>query len=479
MKITRAVIQIVLFLGSVAVFEGCTPTMFSLPDDLGKKGMVVAYVRSDDLTDIANAYPIVDRELYIGTFNNGYVTVPLPAGQHTWQSLNQSTGGYNVYVPNIETIHVDNRKDYPVGISFKVEPGKITNLGLIRINHEAHVPGTEYTGTLKIQRIDNTPDMTNILSEAKPTLYNNLKDKSLIVAPGAYLDARALQDLHYETALNLMTSSWRERNRSAQYVMGPYGTLARIQTDPKGKVKLLLIDTQTTRDLSACTSFGTRAACMTSATKYFLVQGDKIAFGSVPDGVLANSIHAVDAANFVLIDQSMNLYVSDNEGKTWQKKTDTPPKKVFVQDLYHMDILNGVGLARGVEGHYLYTPGQPKLGTRVLFSKNGSGVYSPVVMPDGTQNILEVAESSAGLYVSTTGGLWDYRSGKMLLRPTGTANWRTGNLGSVRCTRMTLGELDALNVKIDCDGTSWVSKDGGSTWTSPSANSSQLMKVSH
>jgi hypothetical protein len=471
-----------MFFGAIAVFEGCADGlgfMDKLPDDLGNKGMVVAYVRTEQLTDINRSYPLINNYLHIGHFNSGYVTVPLAAGEYTWQSLNQTTGGYNVYVPNIETIHVDIHKDYPVGIKFKIEPGKITNLGLIRINREEHVPGTEYTGALKIQRIDNTPDMANFLSEAKPALYSSLKDKHFIVAPGTYLDARALQDLRYETALNLMTSNWRERNRNAQFVMGPYGTLARIQTDPKGKIKLLLMDAQTTRDLSACTSIGTRAACMTSATKYFLVQGDKVVFGVVPDGIMANSIHALDSGKFVVIDESMNLHVSVDEGKSWQKQTDFLPRKVFVQDQYHMDILNAVGLERGVEGHYFYTLYQPKSGTRVLYSKSGSGVYSLVDLPKDTQFIQAVEENSTGLYVATSGTDWIVANGKMLSRLAGTMDWRSGNLGKMSCLKMTLAEPDALNVKIDCDGAAWQSSDGGSTWTALVSDAGAVMKASH
>jgi photosystem II stability/assembly factor-like uncharacterized protein len=209
---------------------------------------------------------------------------------------------------------------------------------------------------------------------------------------------------------------------------------------------------------------------MTSSTKYFVVQGDKVEFRTVPDGLAVNSIHALDLNKLVIVDESMNLHFSADEGKTWQKQSDVQAK-VIVRDLYRPDILNSVGLEMGTEGHYLYTRGQRKdPGSRVLYSKDGSGTYTEVSLPNKALWLYSLEENRSGLYITTGTSGWTMVGTQVLFRPTGATEWRVGNLPEMHCLELTLNDSQALHAKITCEsGATWLSTNGGSTWVERSA----------
>ena len=169
-----------------------------LPEKLEGKGLLTARIHVADMQSMNNADVMIDGRIVSSSMRQGYLAVPLEAGEHTIQLmrtfgtrlasapdtspqfLKARTYSAPTYIyvpgpaaPSTISLRVDR--------TFKIEPGKVTNLGLIVYlpvmeNPEYKQATVNNSRNFMVANVDNTTEARAFLrtNYPKPVSYTHL-----------------------------------------------------------------------------------------------------------------------------------------------------------------------------------------------------------------------------------------------------------------------------------------------------------------
>jgi photosystem II stability/assembly factor-like uncharacterized protein len=441
----------VLVTASAAFFSCTAPHIYKVPDKLDRSGLLVAYVHSDEYPDAALGAPVVDEQIHFGAQNGGYIVLALRPGDHVLNAIYRHKN--TVTIPTeVGNTYVTDSSAFEVKRKFRIEAGRVTNLGMIVVRAPPKAGGKP-----NVLFLDNTRDMRDILASAHRSPYASTASADFLTS-GSFADDSTVQELRLRAAARKLSSrKWQLEHADASYITAAYGTIARIRRNGSANT-LQLIPTETLRDLTPCSVSLVQVACVIADSQLLFVAGDKATLRAAPAGVHANSVHIARDREVVLVDHAMNFYVSADQGLTWGKASGTPLTKPIAAGLYLPDNKNAFGMAAGRKRDYFYSRTADAQGTS-LISRSAGGQLDRITLPPETREVQFVKETHSGLMVVSG------RSGILWYQQQGQTEWEKRQLPRTGCGDMVFGDPAGSHIELACDeDTFWTSKDGGRSW---------------
>jgi hypothetical protein len=217
----------------------------ALPDKLGNTtGVVIAEAYGTE----GNFKIDGDTAAYLTPFNR-HLVMPLSPGEHMLDRLS-----YIKVVPQgvsyaTETITL------PINRKFRVEAGKVTNLGLILVASDQKNKDRFFTFTL-----DNMSSARRYFRESYPALSATLKDDDFLLAPGRYQPAANVPQLRRMIATDkvLRNDLVLDQDTKNRLVVGPAGLVGEYVIHGGRAVDIRIFDTNTLANVVSATSLGNR-----------------------------------------------------------------------------------------------------------------------------------------------------------------------------------------------------------------------------
>lgn len=450
-----------LIIASVTLGGCAAPVVFSVPDKLTTRGLMVAQIYSADYVDAMDGTPIVDNKLYIGSQNEGIVVLELSPGEHIFNAIERVNNSMSVPLASGGSLTLTDASNFKIERKFRIEAGRVTNLGMILIG------SPDGTGALPTVRyLDNTRDIRSTIASAFPTLHASLGNQEFL-ANGPFEGADAIQDLRVAALSKRFNSGlWQAEHPTAGYVGGAFGAMARIARNGAG-ASMQFVGADSLRDFSNCSVSASQAACVISDSEFLFVDSAKTAVRHAPAGVNTNSIHVVNERDLVIIDNAMNFHSSSDQGATWTQLSNVPLQEPIAAGFYLRDNKNAFGMAAGKDRDYFYSIDVDADRT-ALASLSKDGAITRLPQPKGAKYLHSAKETDAGLFVVS---LW---TGKLWLLPPGGSTWQNLKLPQSYCSQVAFGERSEARIEINCtqssfgrtaDNVIWASKDGGQNWS--------------
>lgn len=439
------------------LLSGCATPIVFIPDDIAHQGLLVGKVVTPDMPDLLEGDPVIDGRKFSGGMRSGYVVVPLDPGEYNLESINVRTGSRTISTP-YSTHTTVYSTSYPIGRSFTIERGRATNVGLL-----VFMAGAKGSSRYYMFALDNSKEMATFLRETHPALQASLKDAALD-APGPFLDPAKTSQLRRVIAITMLA---RHKHRyvgtTLGYVGGPAGTLVRIKRDSTGKaVDLVVLDTGTAVDLTECSVSSDRAACMLSSSEFLLAKGESVTTMKVPEGVIGNSIHVYEGG-LALVDSSMNIYNSGDDGRSWTKYDGVAWAEPLGYDWTRPDQKNRFSFVSGKRGFYLYSPTIESDKAPLLYYDYALRSYRNLSLPDSADRVKSVYETDAGLFVGPS--YTAFANGKVHLLPAGGGAWQVRETPEAACKDFAVIDGSGREIQILCKKENvWKSTDGGLNW---------------
>jgi len=440
---------------------GCQAPLVIVPDDIGSRGLLVG-----ELCDIGGgpvdfyADPIINQRKFIGGMRQKYLTVPLAPGSYTLERFHESAGGNAI---------ISFYAEYPINVNFTIESQQATSIGLLVMHPKPHraPPGVVASGTgatpYRVVVLDNTDEMASLLHDLRPQLYQSLRPNQPMSSLRPPADPTALARVRETIIATRFEQDIRQGREPSAYVTGCAGTIGRMTKNANGQASLRALPTNTLANLSACNAVGDRLACLISREKYISVIGDKVTHERLPAEMNANTLHAVSKDRLVLIDDSMNIYTSVNNGAQWTKYTGAAFAEPLGRD-YRGDPKNRFGMHAGASGFYIYGVDLNAEHSRLLRGDYRTGEFRNLNLPPKVDYLSTVRETRAGLFVAPS--MTHLTKGKLQFLPTGSNVWQQRDAPTVSCYDLAFPDDSGANLQALCSGDNnvWSSADGGVTW---------------
>lgn len=454
----------VTFLLVLSIAGGCTSLPSyrpELPEDIGDKGLVVAQVTGiDQLRWWSSNKEVLIDDRKQGVIINGFIALPLTAGDHELSGLFQSNGeSIPAGAGSLTSIHTTRM---PLQRKFTIRPRQITNLGLIVLYPDPN--DKERKGFLCLF-VDNTGDMKHFLKATYPVLAAKLNADSMTLAPGNMMPANLFPALRKELAVKETVAKEEiTPGRTVTYIATDIGTLAEISKSSDGKIiGVKLIDVPTVSNIQSVSPnyVKDRFAFLTTSNRLFVVTGGAVAERDLPRGLLAPQVYVLGTNDLVIIDDKFQIYTSYDDGHRWQpylgSMTENPVR---------------AKLAPAANGYYVYTT-HP---VRVFFGPYGRVDFRQVDIPQDLKDLDILHDTATGLFVElryASFGFIESKPRQFFIRPTGKANWESRSMPATNCMRIKYLEDDGLRLSTECGKYSvwgdearqrYASSDGGKTW---------------
>ncbi|MFL6624192.1 MAG: hypothetical protein ACJ8J7_06215 [Sulfurifustaceae bacterium] len=461
--------------------SGCV-TNQSIPDlpaTLGDQGLMVARLYVPGTLAWENARINIDGKLYPASLREGYVAVALDAGEHDFVQLRVEGqqlsryepddaalrkvrggggGGYRapVYVPGSSyTVYFTT---LTVNRHFKVEAGKIVNLGLI-----VYVPAREdanqknattgkgkqfYTVTL-----DNNVEMSSYLRTNYPTLMASLKDSSITMAPATYLEANRLPDLRRLIASHEITKGRLVASSGLTAAYGDAGTIVVFKSGGKdGKLSADVLDTGTLTNIVDAQPDGDRLVFLAADGKVYTFEQGKLSKTAIPFPLHAVRLGVMRSHALAVVDNRLRIAMSSDGGTSWTKYEGSMVEKPR----------SDMGVASDGEGVYVYA-GNRGLPSSILYLRPNDAKAQ--VIPGPVQNAAIPSTSFSYPVARESGIFLIYKERDFYFRSrTPGEGWSVRSKPGNGC-RPIVFDTTGRKLKVECDGASYESDNGGSTWT--------------
>jgi hypothetical protein len=442
---------------------GCAAPMVIVPDAIGSRGLLVGEVCRIDGEAVPYADPFIDKgdtgKQYLFGMRQEYLTVPLAPGQYSIRHLNEMVYSSNIYTRyNI----------YPIGVGADIVAGQATSIGLLLLDPKppAALPaGTATAGysspRYRVVALDNSTEMAMLLRDSRPQLFQSLRADQPMAASKASASSESIAQARKTIISNRFERDLRQGRAPSEYVTGCAGTVGRMTVGHNGQAAFKTLETHTLANLSACNAAGERLVCLISRDKYVSVTGDRVTQEQLPTGMNANSLHAVSNDRLVLIDDSMNVYSSSDNGATWSKSTGAAFAEPLGRDSL-ADPKQRFGVHLGAQSFYLFGREMDEAHTRVLRGDYRTGELVNLNVPKA-EYLSSIRETQAGLFVAPRWAF--FAKAKMQFLPSGSNAWRQIETPSSSCHDLAFADDSGANVQVLCeDDNVWNSKDGGASW---------------
>lgn len=452
------ILKIAVPLSFLSILNGCVgiPSYRpDLPDDIGDKGLVVGQV-----VGIGRLYgwslytDVVINNRKRGKVVNGFIAIPMSAGDYSLDSLYSETSAGSSYYGGV-TVTRRKTATLPLKRTFTVQPKRVTNLGLLVLYPD---PSDKQRKKFLRMFVDNTQDMKYFLKSSYPLLAQKLNSDTITLAPGELMSGNVLKSLRKEIAAKAAAGS----RGNATYVTGFVGTLAEVRRNRSGRVSgVRVIDVPTYSSIQSHTPnfVKNRFAFLTTTNRLFFVRNGKAVEKRPPPGLRAAKIYALGASDLVIIDDKLEIYTSTNNGNRWHAYLGLARKnKVDAK------------ITAGANGYYIYTVKSPS----VLFSKYGKTDFSPVALPPDAKTLGLLHEKPAGLFAERE--ITFYRETKkrpFYFRPAGKPSWESRSMPGTNCGHFAFLDRQGRKLGTTCGDRAvgfpgprdhYVSRDGGKTW---------------
>lgn len=426
-----------------------------LPEDIGNKGLVVGEVVGVGyLSNWSDYKDVLINNRTKGKVVNGLIAIPLSPGEYSFDGLYTETYGGSSTFNNV-TVTTKNTKTMPVKKPFTVRPKEVTNLGLLIL-----YPDPQDKEMKKFVRffLDNRTDMKHFLRYSYPTLAPKVKIDAMTLAPGALMPDNLLQLLRKE----LLTTAANMSVGNPGYLAANVGTLAEIQRDKDGKpsgVKMIDLPTLASIDSVSPSFVKDRIAFLTNNNRLFVAQNGKAAEKRPPQGLRAGRVYAFGASDLIIVDDHLEIYLSNDNGDRWVSYTGSVTKDEVSPQI-----------AIGKNGYYAYT-GKPNL---LIYSEYGKTEFSPIQLPQDLKKFGMFNEKSIGSFAEEA--LTFYKETEkrpFYFRPTGSTVWQKQFMPAPNCEHIKFADGDGANMSTVCSDRAvgfggqkfmYISKDGGVGW---------------
>jgi hypothetical protein len=352
----------------------------NLPDKLGDTGVVIAEAYGTE----GNFKIDGDTATYLTPFNR-HLVMTLSPGEHTLDGLS-----FIKVVPQgvsfvTETITL------PLNRKFRVEAGKVTNLGLILVASDQKDKDRFLTFTL-----DNMSTARRYFRESYPALSATLKDDDFLLAPGRYQPAANVSQLRRMIATDkaLRNDLVLDQDTKNKLVVGPAGLVGEYVTQGGRAVDIRIFDTNTLANVVSTTSLGDRYLIAMSDGNLFLLDGGQLKPVASPAGAAPLVQAKLLPVGLVAVDARMVAYWSSDGGTHWSsfKGAELPAG----------EMLDEVKFAHGAGRLIAYTPPPaPPVPGRIIYTDEDKIAFHVLPTPEPLCWGMSVVNTKSGLFMGT------------------------------------------------------------------------------
>ena len=448
MELTMHVRINFLLLIALGFLAGCvsnTANIVRIPDDLGPQGLLLAKLSSDHLGMFGMVQPHINDKLYKDSYQDGgYVVVVLAPGEYTFNSLTSLVQG-----DSSDHSGASSAK-YPIDKKFRIETGKVSNLGMLFFLTDAQDP-EKYT----LVQIDNTEEASRYLQTAYPKLHAALRDKTPQLVPGPYLETSELTALRKEIAQRNSARMDAATLVDTEFLTGTIGTLALIQKSPQGAIhKMDMIETHTLEDVKRqqCAAAHGRLACVLGG-RLITVNGAERRAQPLPSPMAAvDRAHVFGSRGIVLTDRRLHIFSSLNNGGTWSRYDDAVLKEP-------LDTGTKVGFENGKKGFYIYSAGSDRT---VLYSPYTQIAYKKMELPAMVTSVGHLSEFDNGVAIGPEFTLPG--NATLYMGSFDSPQWEERKIPASQCAKIQLEDRRGEKISVVCLAQTYRSNDGGRTW---------------
>lgn len=455
---------------------GCAPRAIpKLPDSLEPgEGLLVARLYVLGLRAIENASIYIDGVYHPSAMVDGYIAIPLRPGEHklskveaaghlvSSRAIDQQSpyGGEGRAVPAGYYTQIIRYTTLTIDRSFRIERGKVTNLGLIVYMPVGDAPGAARAAnndsrSYNTATLDNGAEARFFLETNYPELMATLRSRDLFIrAPGNYLEADKLPKLrraiayHEQFGSNVLTSP------DASVVYGRAGTIVVLTKNDKGgeSPAVEILDTGTLADILGAVRHGERYSFVTSDAALLTWERGALTREPLPQRVHPVGLYAVGARGLMVIDNRMRILTARESGAPWMEyegvMTRTPRRDLVVASDDH-----GAFIAVGAWD----------LPTAMYYIAEGEVAPKIVQAPAPALAGLAAPEGGYLMMARPTGLFMLYPSPMFLFRSNSLKRWAIRSWPQKDC-KPNPPEADGLVMVVECGGTTYRSTDSGATW---------------
>ena len=445
-----------IFLAIILLLSGCSIGMKKVvlePSDLQGKGLLVARI---DATRYGNFSIVsfggdvfINGKKYADQMYYHYLLLPLKPGKYNLDKIVTLT---DLDMPG--TYMLKRFSHFTINRSFTIKEGTVTNLGFI----VAHFP-TDNEEKYALYAIDNSKQMTAYLKREQPAAYQSLPNKKLQLAKADYLSKSQINALRKQIAIQ---SAGKDDFKDRKIAWGALGTVAKVDKSGKKISRVQLLQTDSLDAVSHCSENSYQFACITQKdNKKKLLVGrfnGKYSFKPFPKTIDTAKLFVFGKQNMLLVDDSFNLYESDDGGKSFvvnsSFKLSEPDEGMRYIRFYRGK--NGFYLAAVKRnGHLIYKP------------YNKSFVYNALPIPEGGQP-GDVYETRKGIVMGPNPGITI--SSEVYYKLKGSNNWVEITIPSAMCLDIEVLNYHTGKLKMSCgikEGGMryYMSNDAGMSWT--------------
>lgn len=449
-----------------------------LPAELGERGILVARFYVLGMQAIENANVTIDGRDIASSMRDGYVAVALEPGEHTLGRIRASgqllssnlveerspirtvKGGSAptyIYVPGYTVTYTT----LAVDREFRIEPGKVTNLGLIVYVPVPDDPDRKRASVnnardFRVFALDNTAEISTFLETNYPQLVKTLRSREVALAPGKYLESKNLPALRRAIAAHEVRGPNVVRSPGKSVVFGRAGTLVAVSEGKAGAAPVVEpLDTGTLADIVGGAWIQDAFTFLTSDAQLLRWDGKALARSPFPHRVQPVRLQALGEAGLIAVDNHMNIMTAETPNGEWRRFAGgaTPEARVDVR------------VVRDRKGAYvvLGTRGMPDA---IYFVAESGDPPVKIPVPENLAGILPGDNTS--LIVRDQGVFIVSSKPSFYFWSKATRQWTLQSQPSGKCKAMKFSR-ESAEIIVSCDGTDYRSDDNGATWAKPQA----------
>jgi hypothetical protein len=430
------------------------------------------------MESMENASINIDGKLVDSSLRNGYLALPLEPGEHKFTQIRaqglqlsqrvqeesspfmQVKGGGGggrgaptyVYVPGqsymvyYTTLSVDR--------TFRIEPGKVTNLGSIIYFPKQDDPksgaGAIAKRSFMVINLDNTAEINSFLEANYPELVKNLSSREIVLAPASYTDPGKLPVVRRAIALHELTGPHVLSSPNLTAVYGRAGTIVTFSAAKAGgQPAEQVFDTGTLADVVGATVNGETFTFLTSDAKLLELRDGKLARKNFPYRIQPVLLASMGGSRMLAVDNRLRVLTSAN-GENWNNFEGamiSAPRS----DITQVNDGAGAYLALGRFG----------VPDAVYYLKAGESI--PQQIPTPLQRIA-VTRQDASVPVAREAGLFVvYNKPEFYFWSKRKQQWEVFTKPAGVCKPMRFDQ-SGMNLSIQCAGVDYQSQDSGATW---------------
>lgn len=414
--------------------------------NIGNEGMVFAeiHIMAPD-GDAANGMNVIVGEHSKGEIRNNSWGVALPAGDYAVEGLSRNSGATSGGFGGVN-VTISSYDSYSVHRTFTVKPGEITNLGEIIIVPN---PDPAKSREFKVFFVDNSSDASSLLKVMYPKLDLASMPSAMTLASGDYVRGDDLTKLRTLIAYVRAQSLPRRH-----YVVGPAGTLARIDRSKPDSPRVRLIETGTTLGLAGSSEEmpHDRCAFVSSDRRMFVYRAGHIDMRSLPQGVPSQpDVWLAGDTNIVIGARGFTFFTSADDGMNWSRNDSVADKSDATTYNFTQD-------SAGYFIHYFYP-------ARVVYSPVGTPNFNVVQLPPDTKEIRQLTLTQSGLVLEPMTMVWSAKTRvPFYVRDRDGGEWHSHLLPGGVCQPLQFRDATGKSLRTTCGQVIYESLDGGENW---------------